>query len=161
MAFSYIINSLRPSDAYMRQQFTPSLVQIMACRLFGAKPLSEPMKEYCQLDPPRRKIIGSASVFGLNYTIQNQYSDVIIMKKFPHHWPFVWGIYKSPLNSSHKGRWRGALLFSLFCTWTNGYVNNQYVGDSRRHRAHCGVTVMDLIGPLWYQKLGNWGIIMT
>ena len=24
-----------------------SLVQIMACRLFGAKPLSEPMMEYC------------------------------------------------------------------------------------------------------------------
>ena len=25
----------------------PSLVQIMACRLDGAKPLSEPMMEYC------------------------------------------------------------------------------------------------------------------
>ena len=25
----------------------PSLVQIMACRLVGAKPLSEPMMEYC------------------------------------------------------------------------------------------------------------------
>ena len=25
----------------------PSLVQIMACRLDGAKPLSEPMLEYC------------------------------------------------------------------------------------------------------------------
>ena len=39
--------SLRPSDAYMRQKPNPSLVQIMACRLFGAKPLSEPMLEYC------------------------------------------------------------------------------------------------------------------
>ena len=29
----------------------PSLVQIMACRLFGAKPLSETMLPYCQLDP--------------------------------------------------------------------------------------------------------------
>ena len=28
-----------------------SLVQIMACRLIGAKPLSEPMLDYCQLDP--------------------------------------------------------------------------------------------------------------
>ena len=25
----------------------PSLVQIMACRLVGAKPLSEPLMEYC------------------------------------------------------------------------------------------------------------------
>ena len=36
---------------YMRQKPTPPLVQIMVCRLFDAKPLSEPMLEYCQLDP--------------------------------------------------------------------------------------------------------------
>ena len=29
----------------------PTLLQIMACRLFGAKPLSKPMLPYCQLDP--------------------------------------------------------------------------------------------------------------
>ena len=40
-------NPLRPRDAYMRHQTCPSLVQIMACRLVGAKPLSEPMLEYC------------------------------------------------------------------------------------------------------------------
>ena len=34
----------------MPQQPRPSLVQIMACSLFGGKPLSEPMLEYCQLD---------------------------------------------------------------------------------------------------------------
>ena len=45
------LNSLRPSDAYMRHQPRPWMVQIMACRLFGAKPLSEPMPYYCQLDP--------------------------------------------------------------------------------------------------------------
>ena len=44
-----LINSLRPSDAFMRQQIMPSLGQIMACRLIGAKPLSEPMLSYCQL----------------------------------------------------------------------------------------------------------------
>ena len=33
-------NSLRPGDAYMRRLTGSSLVQIMACRLFGAKPLS-------------------------------------------------------------------------------------------------------------------------
>ena len=41
------INSLRPSDANMRHKPRPSLVQIMACRLAGAKPLSETMPEYC------------------------------------------------------------------------------------------------------------------
>ena len=35
----------------MRQWTRSSLVQIMACRLFGAKPLSEAMLTYCQLDP--------------------------------------------------------------------------------------------------------------
>ena len=39
-------NSLRPSDAYMAQQTRPSLAQIMACRLVGSKPLSEPMLLY-------------------------------------------------------------------------------------------------------------------
>ena len=43
--------SLRLSDAYMRGQIMPSLVQIMACRLFGDNPLSEWMRVYCQLDP--------------------------------------------------------------------------------------------------------------
>ena len=35
--------SLRPSDAYRRHQSRPSLVQIMAFRLVGDKPFSEPM----------------------------------------------------------------------------------------------------------------------
>ena len=38
-----LLNSLRPNDAYMRHYNKPTLVQIMACRLFGAKPLSEPV----------------------------------------------------------------------------------------------------------------------
>ena len=43
------INSSPPSAAYMSRS---ALFQIMACRLFGAKPLPEPMLTYCQLDPP-------------------------------------------------------------------------------------------------------------
>ena len=34
----------------MRLWTGSALVQIMACRLFGAKPLSKPMLRYCQLD---------------------------------------------------------------------------------------------------------------
>ena len=48
-----IINSLRPSDihVYICQDNMPTwMLQIMACCLFGAKPLSEPMPPYCQLD---------------------------------------------------------------------------------------------------------------
>ena len=39
-------------------------------------------------------------------------------------------------------QWRGALTFSLICVWINGWVNNRYAGDLRRHRAHYDVTVM-------------------
>ena len=35
----------------MRQWIGSALVQIMACGLFGAKPLPKPMLGYCQLDP--------------------------------------------------------------------------------------------------------------
>ena len=42
-------NSLRLSDAYMRRQTKPSLLRIMACPQFGAKPLSEQTLAYCQL----------------------------------------------------------------------------------------------------------------
>ena len=41
------LNSSPPSAAYMRQWIRPALVQIMACCLFGAKPLSKLMLEYC------------------------------------------------------------------------------------------------------------------
>ena len=44
---SLVLNSLRTSHVYMRHKHTPSLDQIKACRLVGAKPLSEPMLEKC------------------------------------------------------------------------------------------------------------------
>ena len=42
----WIISS-HPSAAYIRRWTRSSLIQVMACRLFGAKPLPEPMLEYC------------------------------------------------------------------------------------------------------------------
>ena len=59
-------------------------------------------------------------------------------KHFTRYWPFVWGIHRSPVNSPHKVQWRGALIFSLICTW----VNNREAGELRRHRANSDVTVM-------------------
>ena len=51
---------------------------------------------------------------------------------------------KSPVNGEfpHKGQWREALRFSLICAWTNGWVNNRYAGDLRRHRPHYNATVI-------------------
>ena len=39
------------SAAYMHQGIRSALVKVMACHLFGTKPLSKPMLGYCQLDP--------------------------------------------------------------------------------------------------------------
>ena len=63
---------------------------------------------------------------------------------FRGYWPFVRGIQRSPVNSPHKGQWRGALMFSLICSWINGWVNNREAGDLRRHRAHYDVIVMEI-----------------
>ena len=51
------------------------------------------------------------------------------------------GIQRSPVNSPHKGQWRGTMMFSLIYIWINGWVKICDVGDLRRHRAHCIVTV--------------------
>ena len=70
------------------------------------------------------------------------HDDVIKWKHCPGCWPFVRGIHRSPVNSPHKGQWRGASMFSLICVAINGWVNNREAGDLRRYRAHFHVTVM-------------------
>ena len=70
------------------------------------------------------------------------HDDVIKWKHFPRHWPFVRGIHWSPVNSPHKGQWRGALMCSLICAWINGWVNNP---DWRCHHAHYDVIVMTIL----------------
>ena len=76
------------------------------------------------------------------------HDDVIKWKRILRYWPFVWGIHQSSANSLHKGQWRGALMFSLISTRTNGWVNNREAGDLRRHRAHHDVIVMVILHTL-------------
>ena len=42
---------------------------------------------------------------------------------------FTGDIHRSPVNSPHKGQWRGALMFSLICAWINAWVHNREAGD--------------------------------
>ena len=70
----------------------------------------------------------------------------------------------------HKGQCRGALVFSLICTWINRWVNSGDAGDLRRHHAHYDVTIMDsdaililnanrscvVINNIWQQKMWRW-----
>ena len=71
-----------------------------------------------------------------------KHDDVIKWKHFSRYWPFVRGIHRSPVNSAHKGQWRGALMFTLICVWINGGVNNRKAGDLRLNRVHYDVIVM-------------------
>ena len=76
----------------------------------------------------------------VKYNVQ-LHDDVIKWKHFLCYWPFVRGIQRPPVNSPHKGQWRGALMFSFICVWINGWVNNREAGDLRRYRAHYDVIV--------------------
>ena len=78
------------------------------------------------------------------------HDGVIKWKHFPRNWPFVQGIHRSPVNSPHKGQWRGALVFSLICARINDWVNNGEAGDLRRNRVHYDVIVMRVWGHGWY-----------
>ena len=69
---------------------------------------------------------------------------------FPRYWPFVRWIRRLPVDFPHKGRWRGAGMFSLMCAWTNGWANNLDAGDFRRHRVHHDVNVM------FHRELNNY-----
>ena len=77
------------------------------------------------------------TLIGPYYATWN-HDDVIKRKHFPRYW--------SPVNSPHKGQWRGAVIFSLICVWINGWVNNHKDCDLRRHRAHYDATLMYSFG---------------
>ena len=65
------------------------------------------------------------------------HDDVVKWKHFPRHWPFVRGIHRSPVNSPHKGLWRGALR--VFYLRLNKRLNKQW----------CGWWFETLSCPLW------------
>ena len=71
-------------------------------------------------------------LFGEMWNIGSIHDDVIKWKHFPRCWPFVRGIHRSWWITPHKGQWRGALVFSLICTWINDWLNNGEAGDLRR-----------------------------
>ena len=66
------------------------------------------------------------------------HDDVIKWNHFPRYWPFVWGIYRSPVNSPHK-----AELWVFFYQRLNKRLSkNRDAGNLRRHRALYDVIVM-------------------
>ena len=83
------------------------------------------------------------------------HDDVIKWKHSSPSWHFVRGIHRSPVNSLHKGQWRGDFMFSLICARINGWVNTREAGDLRRYRAHYDVIVMN---PR-FRRRHEWGSV--
>ena len=126
--------SITKSMGYFKKDVTPLLTHwsYVFLALTQSKCIK---KETCRYCKNYGKLSGA----------ERWHDDVIKWKHFPRNWPFVRGIHRSPLNSPHKGKWRGALMFSLICPRINGWVNNgDEAGDLRRHRAHYDVIVMNV-----------------
>ena len=64
------------------------------------------------------------------------------METFSALLAFCAGNSPVPVNSPHKGQWRGVLMFSLICAWIHDWANNREAGDLRRHRGQYDVIVM-------------------
>ena len=66
-----------------------------------------------------------------------------------------------PVNSPHKGQWRGALMFSLIFVGLKGWINNREAGDLRRYRVHYNVTVMmfQLLASSGYWNSRYWLVL--
>ena len=93
------------------------------------RPYRSRERKYSRKQPVRGHCVGSiaTSLHKNVFTYLNIFQhSTIKWKHFSCYWPFVPGIHRSPVNcrspvkSPHKGQWRGALMFSLICTWING-----------------------------------------
>ena len=89
-------------------------------------------------------LVSWCHMMSLGYSELKQFSNLgnEQMESFSTSLAFVRGIHRSPVNSPHKGQWRGAVMFSLICAWMNGWVSNREAVDLRRHRVHYDFTHM-------------------
>ena len=90
----FLLNSLRPSDAYMRQYYIPTLVQIMACRLFDAKPLSGPMLPHCQWDPKEHMSVIFYSKFKVFIHVNALEHAVLELTAIWSRTQYRWSVYR-------------------------------------------------------------------
>ena len=103
---SYIVNSSPPNAAYMRQWIRLTLVQIMACCLFGTKPLSKPMLGHCQFQWNLIKI--------LNFLFTKMHLKILSAK----WWPFCLGRWVNAMvvcgMAMQGARASTAIIFTYF-----------------------------------------------
>ena len=67
---------------------------------------------------------------------QSYHDDFIKWKPFLRYCTFMRGIHGSPVDSPHKGQWRGALMFSLIFAWKKTVehtIDTQVICDAIAH----------------------------
>ena len=96
--FQLILISSPSNAAYMHQWIWSALLKIMACRLFGAKPLSKPMLGYCQLDHWEQTSVKFLSKY----------------KTF-HSWKSVWKYHLQMAAMLSRGRWVNPWINLIQC----------------------------------------------
>ena len=73
---------------------------------------------------------------------------------FLRYWPFGRGIHLSSVDFTHKGQWCRAVMFSLMCTWTNGWTYKLpliwFV-----IRTWSNVNIFCTTGPLWGESTSH------
>ena len=91
--------------AYMSQWIMSALVQIMACRLFGAKPSSSPVLGYCQLIFRNKR-----------HRIFNQNTKFLFTKMHLKKSSAKWGPFCR--GGEELSSWQ-TIVFRQFCPWKN------------------------------------------
>ena len=101
------INSSLASVTYMRQWTGSALVQVMACCLFGAKPLSEPMPTY------RNKLQWNSNK-KLNFSFTKMHLKMLSGK----WWPFFPGEDKLTHGNFYNKFWAVLIMYQHCVLWT-------------------------------------------
>ena len=69
------------------------------------------------------------------------------IERLPHHWPFLWGNHRSPVDLPRKRLVMRNLILSLLLIRTNYWTSSRVVDDWRRNEAH--VTVVLEVIPIF------------
>ena len=142
----------------MLQWIVSALVQIMACRLFEAKPLPEPMLAYCQLDS-WEQISVKFEFEILSFSFKKMYlkiwSDKMAAILSRGRWVKQGRICPTrqqevenlPTSTCHQQSFLYYLIYLLSQTWMELFSSGDHIciGDSKLVNHHlCGLNILRL-----------------
>ena len=94
---------------------------------------------FCNISPPRMFLpLDLLS----EYRIQHGAIGPLFVTSSHSTWKFCRRVSGFATDCPCGVWWRGALMYSLICAWTNVWANHRDTGDLRRRRFHYDVTVM-------------------